>query len=89
MAPAFAGDAVAAWPEPTVEPSHEQTFAWQVVDAQGAVIKRSAHAPAQAFHAKAAPGYSSTVAWRILAWPWAGSSTCCMWRKPRPSAWKQ
>jgi signal transduction histidine kinase len=66
MAPAFAGDAVAAWPETPAALHNEQTFAWQVVDGQGSVIKRSGNAPQQAFHSQAAPGYSNTAAWRIF-----------------------
>lgn len=41
-------------------------FAWQLVAADGAVLQRSANAPAQALRIAATPGFSATREWRVF-----------------------
>jgi signal transduction histidine kinase len=65
MAPVFYGNGADAWQAPN--PAHypeEHNFAWQVVAADATVLRRSAMAPAEAFHANATPGFSSSRSWR-------------------------
>lgn len=40
-------------------------FSWQVVGAEGALIRRSEVAPAQAWHRAPLPGFSNVGAWRV------------------------
>ncbi|MES2959698.1 MAG: HAMP domain-containing sensor histidine kinase [Pseudomonadota bacterium] len=44
----------------------EGEFAWQLVAAGGAVMQRSANAPAVALHAAATAGFSATSEWRVF-----------------------
>jgi signal transduction histidine kinase len=46
--------------------STEGDFAWQLVSASGAVLQRSANAPAKAFNAVATAGFSSLADWRVF-----------------------
>jgi signal transduction histidine kinase len=70
MAPAFAGDLAAIpWQAPpegaATTPDEGHNFAWQVVSADGKVLRRSLLAPAEAFLPSAVTGFSDSVAWRI------------------------
>ncbi len=65
MAPTFSGNlaGVQVRPEGAAAPG-ERNFAWQVVSADAQVLRRSAMAPTEAFHATARTGFSQNAVWR-------------------------
>jgi signal transduction histidine kinase len=58
--PGSAGDAPAVMPV-----SGEGEFAWQLVGADGVVLRRSANAPDRALRRTPTAGFSNTAAWRV------------------------
>ncbi len=58
-----AGPGLDAAPLPA---SDQGEFAWQLVAASGAVLQRSANAPAQAFRSVATAGFSALQEWRVF-----------------------
>ena len=55
----------------TQAPPEDVEFAWQLVDADGAVRRRSAHAPGAAFASPPRFGFSDSGQWRLLGLPFA------------------
>ncbi len=51
---------------PPLPSSGESNFAWQLVDARGAIVLRSENAPATALQSVATAGFGDTPTWRVF-----------------------
>jgi signal transduction histidine kinase len=63
LGPALAASGPVLWP--AVIAGSEGDFAWQLLDAQGQVLRRSANAPAQALESSPHAGFDRSKDWRL------------------------